>query len=362
MKDIYWIEAGQPGRLAIVTRPRGADWLEQDLNGLRRGGIDVLVSLLEPWEAGELGLSSEGALAEEAGMRFLSYPIPDRCTPGDLEGFRQFVSELADRVQAGQSVGAHCRGCIGRSTVLIASVMIALGAEPGAALGAIERSRGCIVPDTGDQREWIHNFRPQRPQCNPRVAFARSWQAETLRRRPLILPPRHFIYPHAAEDVERGALEVLVRPTSGGPFLATFALGFADPAAPTGLWTCPHPDELCAVAGGYAYVVKTLDPQQFTQIGFRPVIEVRPVPEHNLLLFAGHHALLAWGAGGMTWQSPRLSAEGVRLTEIRGNAVHGFGWDLVSDREVPFTIDLETGNVLSDDPMRGSARHTRFTE
>lgn len=30
-----------------------------------------------------------------------------------------------------------------------------------------------------------------------------------LAARPLILPPRHFVYPRDAEEVERGALEVL---------------------------------------------------------------------------------------------------------------------------------------------------------
>lgn len=164
-----------------------------------------------------------------------------------------------------------------------------------------------------------------------------------LRARPLILPRRHFTYPREAEEVERGALELMVQPRGEEPFLATFALGFADPAVPTGLWSCPAEDELCAVAGGYAYVVDTMKPEPFTQISFRPVLEVRALPQHKLLLFAGHYALLAWGVDGLTWESPRLSSEGLRLEEIRGNELHGWGWDLLSDREVPFTLDLRSG-------------------
>lgn len=186
------------------------------------------------------------------------------------------------------------------------------------------------------------------------LALPHSWQAEILSARPLILPPRHFTYPREAEEVERGALEVMVRPASGAPFLATFALGFADPAAPTGLWSCPASDELCAVSGGYAYIVDTLDPRQFTQIAFRPVLEVRPIVEHNLLLFAGHHGLLAWGSGGLAWEAPRLSSEGVRITEVREGRLHGLGWDLLSDREVPFAIDVETGRRI--EAQSGSGR------
>ena len=186
------------------------------------------------------------------------------------------------------------------------------------------------------------------------LAFAHSWQAEILPKRPLILPPRHFVYPREAEEVERGALEVYVRPASGGPFLATLALGFSDPSVPAGLWSCPHPEEICAVSGGYAYIINTAEPAQFTHLSLRPVLEIRAVPEHNLLLFAGHQGLLAWGREGQAWQSPRLSSEGVRLTEIQGHHLHGFGWDLLTDREVPFTIDLRTGQRL--DPQRSSTR------
>src|ERR1700733_13898861 len=141
------------------------------------------------------------------------------------------------------------------------------------------------------------------------LTFPHAWQAEILQQRPLILPPRHFTYPREAEEVERGALEVMIRPEADAAFLATFALGFADPAAPSGIWSCPDPVELCAVAGGYAYMMNTRDPQQFTQIAFRPVLEVRPLAEEKLLLFVGSCALLAWGAHGLSWQTGRLSSE-----------------------------------------------------
>lgn len=173
--------------------------------------------------------------------------------------------------------------------------------------------------------------------------FEHAWDAEILPARPTILPPRRFVYPREAEEVERGALEVMVRPAEGAPFLATFALGFADPIAPTGSWSCPNREELCAVSGGYAYVVNTREPERFTHLPFRPVLEVRALAEQRLLLFAGHYALMAWGADGQAWQTARLSAEGVRITEIRGDTLRGFGWDLLTDKEVPFTVDLRTG-------------------
>jgi hypothetical protein len=175
------------------------------------------------------------------------------------------------------------------------------------------------------------------------LAFPHAWTAEILPQRPLILPRRQFVYPRHAEEIERGALEVVVHPASEETFLATFALGFADPAAPTGLWSCPDPARLCAVAGGYAYLVNTAHPEQFEQVEYRPVLQVRALPAHGLLLFTGHHSLLAWGTHGKAWQTARLSWEGVEITRIEGHELHGLGWDMHTDRDVPFTVDLRTG-------------------
>lgn len=183
------------------------------------------------------------------------------------------------------------------------------------------------------------------------LSFPRSWEAEILAARPLILPARHCVYPQDAEEVERGALEVLVRPHPIGenpppgaqPFLATCALGFRDPAVPTGVWACPNPHELCAVSGGYAYLLDTTTPERFTMLPYRPVLEVRPLRTQALLLFVGHHSILAWGARGAAWQSEKLSDEGVTLGEIDGNILRGRGWHLMTDKETPFAIDLRSG-------------------
>lgn len=185
------------------------------------------------------------------------------------------------------------------------------------------------------------------------LTFSRDWTAEVLAQRPLILPRRQFVYPRYAEEVERGALEVMVHPAGAEPFLGTFALGFSDSAAPAGLWSCPHLAWLCAVSGGYAYMVNTAQPGQFTQVEYRPVLEVRALREQNLLLFLGHYAIMAWGAGGKAWETARLSSEGVQIVSIEGNWLHGLGWDMRTDQDVPFVVDLATGaHTLGESPAR----------
>ena len=136
-------------------RPNGGDWLEDELLRMRRDGIDTLVSMLEPWEAAILGLAEEQQFAEQAGMQFLSFPIPDRNTPPEHQSFHRFASDLAHRLRAGERIGVHCRGCIGRATVAAAAALIHLGWKPEDALAAIEAARGFPVPDTEEQRDWI---------------------------------------------------------------------------------------------------------------------------------------------------------------------------------------------------------------
>lgn len=220
---------------------------------------------------------------------------------------------------------------------------------------------------------WLRGSSVSAPQVD--FTFPHHWQAQTLSERPAILPARHFTYPNNAEEVERGALEVLVRPQSLGPvaeepvlslskdldfetrervsarpvskaaqpFLATCALGFSDPLVPTGIWSTPDLEEICVISGGYAYLIDTTAPDRFTMLPYRPVLQVRPVPENNLLLFIGHHAILAWGEHGEAWQSPKLSHEGVTITTVDGGIIRGLGWNLITDKEAPFALDLRTG-------------------
>ncbi len=211
------------------------------------------------------------------------------------------------------------------------------------------------------------------------LRFPHRWQAEVLAARPLILPARHYVYPRAAEEVERGALEVLVRPElvrpgapglvrRGGetwetaadrrhaqseePFLATCALGFRDPAAPTGLWSTPGPEEICAVSGGYAYLIDTITPDRFTMLPCRPVLKVLPAIEDGLLLFVGHRSIWAWGPAsgreGPAWESEKLSDEGVTITGIENSVLRGTGWSMQTDKETAFALDMRTGMRMSN--------------
>lgn len=154
----FWVETGTEIRLAIVPRPRGGDWLENEVSLMKRAGVDVLVSMLQPEEAAELGLSAEAELCVSGGIEFRSYPIPDRETPPSTASFAMFIDGLRAEAHAGRSIAVHCRASIGRSSLLLAALLTSEGLTPDDAFKRLTKARGLQVPDTPDQVRWVERF------------------------------------------------------------------------------------------------------------------------------------------------------------------------------------------------------------
>jgi protein-tyrosine phosphatase len=153
--EVFWVPGPWPGRLGILPRPRGGDWLSDEIRTWRDSGVDVVTSLLTPDEVAEFELQEEAGLAHAAGLDFHAFPIPDRSVPGSRAAMDRLVSELERALESGKSVAVHCRQGIGRSALVAASLLVAAGEEPAEAFRRIERARGRQVPETPEQREWV---------------------------------------------------------------------------------------------------------------------------------------------------------------------------------------------------------------
>jgi protein-tyrosine phosphatase len=156
--QLFWIETTGDGKLAILARPRGGDWLRDEVRSWREQGIDVVASLLDEMEIDELGLTDESTACAAAGIEFTSVPVPDRGVPESAEAFGEVVSRLSDVTASGKSVGVHCRAGVGRSAMLAASMLVAAGASPDEAFERVRVARGSPVPDTPEQRAWVEQF------------------------------------------------------------------------------------------------------------------------------------------------------------------------------------------------------------
>lgn len=155
---MFWIRTPEPGRLGIAPRPQGGKWLADEIARWKRARVTTALSLLEPHEVRELELEREPALCAQAGIDFLSFPILDRGVPDSLGKTHELVGLCRDRLMEGQVLLVHCHGGIGRSSIIAACILGALGVEPETAFERIEAARGQKVPDTQDQRKWAEAF------------------------------------------------------------------------------------------------------------------------------------------------------------------------------------------------------------
>jgi protein-tyrosine phosphatase len=156
--NLFWIERPGPGRLAILARPRGGDWLEDEVLSWKNAGVNVLVSALTPEEVLELELENEKSFCQTHGIAFYSFPIDDRDVPSSITSTRELAVTLEQALLRGKSVAIHCRQGVGRSSLLAASVLVLEGIDSEAAFASISRVRGCLVPDTAEQRQWVTRF------------------------------------------------------------------------------------------------------------------------------------------------------------------------------------------------------------
>jgi protein-tyrosine phosphatase len=156
--DLFWIPGPWRGKLAVVTRPRGGDWLEDEVTGWRDAGLDAVVSLLENDEAVQLGLEDEQNITESKRLQFFSFPIPDRGVPASTAEALKFLTQLTAALRAGEKVAVHCRQGIGRSGMLAAALLMTSGMAVREAVDVVTMARGVAVPETSRQLEWLQDL------------------------------------------------------------------------------------------------------------------------------------------------------------------------------------------------------------
>lgn len=156
--DLYWVDGPWPGKLAISARPRGGDWLQDEMTNWRRAGIKTVVSLLTPEEESELDLASEETDAAAQGIAFISFPIPDRRAPASEAEIAKVLEKLAAALSAGNHAVVHCRQGIGRAGLVASCLLVSKGWDVATAVERIGEARGVPVPETSEQRHFIDHY------------------------------------------------------------------------------------------------------------------------------------------------------------------------------------------------------------
>lgn len=156
--NIYPIPINVVGKLAIISRPYGYDRLDESIESLKDGGIDVVISALAQDEILELDLGLEKEICEKYKIQFLSFTIQDRGVPLSYQSMKKFCESVSYKIQEGLSIGIHCRAGIGRSSMIASCILLDLGIGIQEGIELISKSRRVRVPDTEEQMNWLYEY------------------------------------------------------------------------------------------------------------------------------------------------------------------------------------------------------------
>jgi protein-tyrosine phosphatase len=155
---VYWVDGPWPGKLAIAARPRGGEWLGDEIANWQRHGVKTVLSLLTTEEQQELDLENESAEAKAHGMAFLTFPILDRQVPDSENSLTRILEQVDRQLSSGKSVIVHCRQGIGRVGLVAACLLLIKGLNAEMALKRLSAARGVPLPETPEQRRWIDHY------------------------------------------------------------------------------------------------------------------------------------------------------------------------------------------------------------
>lgn len=156
--QVFWTKEKYPGRIALVPRPRGGDWLEDEAAAWSDAGLDVIVSMLDTEETQAFELGREADFCERNKIEFIAFPVKDRSVPKINQALFHLTEKLKTALSEGKNIGIHCRQSIGRAPLLAAILMTSFGIKPKDAFDQLSAVRGVEVPETAEQKDWVENF------------------------------------------------------------------------------------------------------------------------------------------------------------------------------------------------------------
>lgn len=145
------------GRLSMMGRPTGGNYLAENVSHLASLGVTRVVSLLDPLEMRDLGLGTEAYLCGHYGVDYQSFPIRDRDVPWPVADFVELIDASYTCIDRGGHLLVHCWGGIGRSGLFAIALLIRAGLTSSAAIERVSRARGVNVPETRAQRDWLQD-------------------------------------------------------------------------------------------------------------------------------------------------------------------------------------------------------------
>lgn len=147
-----------PGAIGLMSAPGRRRALEADLDELANDhGCVLLVSLVSDHELELLHIADLAERCAERGIRVIRFPFGDFSTPGSTDEVVPLTAEIARVAGHGGMVAIHCWAGLGRTGLLAACCLVALGLGSGDAITTVRRCRPRAI-ENSDQEEFIARF------------------------------------------------------------------------------------------------------------------------------------------------------------------------------------------------------------
>lgn len=127
-------------------------------------------------------------------------------------------------------------------------------------------------------------------------------------------------------------------------WVGSFQSGFTDYTL-SGVYLHPDPDRAVIVLNGEAYLISAKEPGKELHVGVSPVLGLLRVPDRELIVLWDFQRLAVHGKEGLVWCLPNLAVDGLSVTSVDHETIHGTVEDMINNREVPFAVDIDTGRA-----------------
>ncbi len=143
--------------IALAPCPLGNEKLADEIKSLQQQNYKLVISMLTVEEQEKHGLTAESKQCAIHGITYLNYPIRDEVADSDSATI-DFVDKVVTHIKQlanDDKILFHCRGGVGRSSMMIALVMASFGYDVDEVFAKITHARGEHAPETKNQLQWV---------------------------------------------------------------------------------------------------------------------------------------------------------------------------------------------------------------
>jgi ADP-ribosyl-[dinitrogen reductase] hydrolase len=137
--------------------------LDDDMRAIKAFGAAALVTLMPDGELQSLRVSSEEIRdkASELGIEWYQLPIPDQGIPDQSfeTSWMAVEPQLLALLRAGRNIVIHCKGGLGRTGTIAASLLMEFGADPKTAVQAVRNARPGAIENTRQEQYVLAKLR-----------------------------------------------------------------------------------------------------------------------------------------------------------------------------------------------------------